>query len=399
MSYVIMALRNLRRSKLRTSLTTLGIVVGVSLMVALFAIGEGMNVRMEEQLRALGGAEIMIYSTSGTRGMRVATRGNPIGEEYVETVQAIPGVKFATGILTGSGEARKNQTYIIGINPESYFQLMGELNIIEGRTLLPSDLDGYGTVIGLNLAEELNVTVGSHLNTKSWGGAWDAYSISFVIVGICETGNPQQDRGMFVYLSHAQYILTSKDEYGAGARYVSQILVKTEDPSQIDDIVKRIEEAVPDVRVFAAKTMIQRIQESMSTMILFLEGIGSIALIAGTIGILNTMMMSVFERTREIGTLKAIGAKDGEILVIILTEAAIIGILAGAIGCLTGAAGTLIWAHFTETGPGITSIQPVITIEILLTMFGIGIVTGVLAGLYPAWRASRMDPVEALRHG
>ncbi len=394
-----MAVRNLRRSKLRTGLTTLGIVVGVSLMVALFAIGEGMNVRMEEQLRALGGAEIMIYSQSGTRGGMVAARGNPLGEEYVATVRAIPGVKIATGILTGSGEARKNQTFIIGIDPEPYFQLMGELNIIEGRSLLPSDLDSYGTVIGLNLAEELDVSVGSHLNTKSWGGAWDAYSISFEIVGICETGNPQRDRGMFIYLSHAQHILTSKDDYGAGARYVNQILVKTEDPSKIDDVVDRIEEVVPDVRVFAAKTMIRRIQESMSTMILFLEGIGSIALIAGTIGILNTMMMSVFERTREIGTLKAIGAKNGEILIIILTEAAIIGILAGAIGCLTGAAGTLIWAHFTETGPGITSIQPVITPEILLTMFGIGIATGLFAGLYPAWRASRMDPVEALRHG
>jgi putative ABC transport system permease protein len=368
-------------------------------MVALFAIGEGMNVRMEEQLRALGGAEIMIYSQSGTRGMRVAARGNPISEEYVATVQAIPGVETATGILTGSGEARKNQTYIIGIDPESYFQLMGELNIIEGRTLLPSDLHNYGTVIGLNLAEELNVTIGSNLNTKSWGGAWDAPWISFEIVGICETGNPQQDRGMFIHLSHAQYILTSEDEYGAGERHVTQILVKTEDPSKIDDVVKRIEEAVPDVRVFAAKTMIQRIQESMSTMILFLEGIGSIALIAGTIGILNTMMMSVFERTREIGTLKAIGAKDREILIIILTEAAIIGILAGAIGCVTGAAGTLVWEYFSRTEYGITSIQPVITLEILLTMFGIGIVTGVLAGLYPAWRASRMDPVEALRHG
>lgn len=395
-----MAVRNLRRSRLRTSLTTLGIVVGVALMVALFAIGEGMNVRMEAQLREFGGAEITVYNISGTRGMRVAGSGNPLSAGNVAQIQAIPGVEIATGLLTGSGEARKNQTYVIGIEPEPYFRMMGDLNIIEGRTLLPSDLDSYGTVIGVNLAEELDVTVGSNLNTKSWGGAYDANWISFEIVGICETGNPQQDRGMFVHLSHAQYILESKDEYGAGERHITRILVKTTDPSKVDEVAKQIEETIPEVRVFAAKAMIQRIQESMSTVILFLEGIGSVALVAGCVGILNTMMMSVFERTREIGTLKAIGAKNREILFIILTEAALIGILAGAIGCATGAAGTLLWAHFIGSERvGMLSIEPVVTPEILLTMFGIGILIGVLAGLYPAWRASRLDPVEALRHG
>jgi len=395
-----MAFRNLRRRKLRTGLTLLGIVVGVSLMVALFAIGEGMNAEMKAQLRNIGGSDLIIYNQGGTRGERVALAGDPMSEKLIAQVKAVPGVEEATGILTGYGEARKNQTYIIGIDPEPYFHLNGDLNIIEGRTLLPSDLDQYGAVIGINLAEELNITVGSHLNTKSWGGAVDANSISFIIVGICETGNPRQDRGMFVHLSHAQYILQSKDSYGSGERQVTQIMAKTSDPSKADEVAKRMGEAIPGVRIFVARAMIQRVQQSMGTMVLFLEGIGSVAIVAGCIGILNTMMMSVFERTREIGTLKAIGAKDRDILLIILTEAALIGVFAGAIGCATGAAGTLLWAQLTQSERiGAISIRPIITPGVLISMFGMGVLVGVLAGLYPAWRASRLDPVEALKHG
>jgi len=396
-----MAFRNLRRRKLRTSLTLLGIVVGVSLMLALFAIGEGMNQQIPTMLRSLGGSDITVYNMSGTRGQGMSMSGDPLSETLIADIQAIPGVETATGLLTGFGEVKKNQTYVVGIEPEPYALITGGLNIVEGRTLQPSDINDYGAVIGVSLAEELEVTIGSHLKTKIWGGAADAPWISFTIVGIVETGNPMEDRGIFVHLSNAQYILQSPDSYGAGERHVSRILVKTEDPEKAEQVGDHIEATVPEVRVFVAKQMLQRIQETMATIILFLEGIGSVAIVAGCIGIMNTMIMSVFERTREIGTLKAIGAKDREILTIILTEAALIGILAGAIGCAVGAAGTLLWGSLTEQttrGFNPMSITPIITPEILLTTFGIGVLVGVLAGIYPAWRASRLDPVEALKH-
>lgn len=401
MSYVVMAFRNLRRRKLRTGLTLLGIVVGVSLMVALFAIGEGMNQRMTTMMRSLGGADITVYNTSGTRGRSMSMSGDPLSESLIADVQAIPGVEIATGLLTGFGEVNKNQTYVVGIDPEPHALVTGGLNVVEGRTLQPSDIHDYGAVIGVSLAEELEVTLGSHLKTKVWGGAADAPWISFTIVGIAETGNPREDRGIFVHLSNAQYILQSPDSYGAGERHINRILVKTEDPEKAEDVAKQIEATIEGVRVFVAKQMLQRIQETTGTLILFLEGIGSVAIVAGCIGIMNTMIMSVFERTREIGTLKAIGAKDRDILIIILTEATLIGILAGAIGCAVGAAGTLLLGSLTEQtarGANPMTITPIITLEILLNMFGMGVLVGVLAGIYPAWRASRLDPVEALKH-
>ena len=417
-SVASLAFRNLRRRKLRTGLTLLGIVVGVSLMVALFAIGEGMNTQISQQIKALGGADIQIYnSTEAAR--RIGFIGDPMSEALVAEVQATSGVDLVTGVLIGLGEVHvvgvpvqwvnKNQTLVMGIDPESYDRITGGVNIIEGRALQPSDV--YGAVIGVTLANETGVTVGSTLYTMKWGGAKDSPAINFVVVGICRTGQTQLDRAMFVQLSQAQHILQWKriraGTYVATTPQITQILVKVEDPSQAQAVAGRIEgklSGMTGIRVFVATQMLQRMQQGISTLVLFLEGIGSVAIVAGCIGIVNTMMMSIFERTREIGTLKAIGAKARDILITILTEAAIIGLLAGAIGCTVGVVGTLLWGELSTSSAragfeSFTSIKPIITPVILLEGFGLGVLVGVLAGLYPAWRASRLDPVEALRHG
>jgi putative ABC transport system permease protein len=155
--------------------------------------------------------------------------------------------------------------------------------------------------------------------------------------------------------------------------------------------------------------LVQQASQILNTLALFFLVIGLVAVFAGSLGVVNTMIMSVSERTREIGTLKAIGARDSKILKIFLTEALLIGVIGGGVGVIAGAVLSYVFPLFTRgilgatggagfSGASTITMAPAITPLNIALCFSLGALVGVLAGLYPAWRAARMKPVEAFRH-
>ena len=232
----------------------------------------------------------------------------------------------------------------------------------------------------------------------------------YEIIGIYETGNPAQDRGCYITLDEVQNMTNMEN-------LITAILVKCVNPNEVSSISETIASLLPEVRTVTPTAAIQQVSDLLNTVRMFLFSIGLIALMAGGFGVVNTMITSISERTREIGTLKAIGAKDLQILKIFMSEALLLGLIGGGIGVSVGIIFSLLFPIFSGglTGiplpgiggrppgggsrfPGGVSISPAILPANILLCFSLGVVVGVLAGFYPAWRAARMKPVEALRH-
>jgi len=403
-----LALRSLKRRKLRTTLTVSGIVVGVTLMFVLLSLTSSMDVQSRQMIRALGGADITVSNSTmmgrfGFEGFPGSSR--TIDESIAELIDQIVGVYAVSPQLSLNGYINGLRVTLNGIDPATYFVVVGELNIINGRSL--SQDDTYKIVLGHALADSLNVTVGESVivGTNSTSG------YKFTVVGIFETGTPFQEMICYIPLRDAQNISNQQG-------LVTQILVKCIDPNEVSSISEEISSSISGVRVTVPTGMVQQASQMLNALTMFFATIGLVALFAGSFGVVNTMIMSVTERTREIGTLKAIGAGDVEILKMFLMEALLIGLIGGGVGVATGIVlsylfpiltqfiGFIPFGGSTAFGRGGFSLRgiPALTLTPSIDLFTIsfclslGVAVGLLAGLYPAWHASRMKPVEALRH-
>ncbi len=191
---------------------------------------------------------------------------------------------------------------------------------------------------------------------------------------------------------------------------MTEIYVKADASSNVTQVASEIGSKVPGVRVETSSNLANAASTLSGTLTTFFTVIGLVALLAGGFGVVNTMMISVSERTREIGTLKALGARQGQIMKIFVSEAFLIGVIGAVAGILIGGVVSFALPSFTGAasasgfgGAGVGglfrgALAPSITPELVLLSLALGISVGVLAGLYPAWHASKMDPVEALRH-
>ena len=393
---IFMSGQGVRERKFRFALNLLGILIGCAAVTGLVSLTQGMNASITDQLGVMGADTLMILPADETQDLRMNPQAalNPtegLNWRDRDIVAETPGVdkvvelsnQYAT-FTHGGEDYRANVmgvgTYFLEVNPG--------LEIDRGRMVNRNDKGA--AVLGSNIVQPPNedepiIKLGERITLKTLDGEKE---MTFRVVGIAkETGGIM---GINVDDMIAIPIKTCEQLFDTGGEF-TLIQAKVENLDDSDLVAAKIERRLDDVYVVSPETAINAMKEVTATIESVLGGIASISLLVAGVGIINTMTVSVMERTREIGTMKAIGAKNLDVLVLFLSEATITGIIGGSIGAGFG----FMLSGIVSNMIGLRT-EPTLTLGALVVVFAV--VTSVLSGLYPAWRASNLSPVEALRH-
>jgi putative ABC transport system permease protein len=382
------AIRNIARRKLRTGLTILGIVIGVFALTVMGALAEKLNVLVaggEDYFRT----RIFVFDAGAASGFQASSR--PITRDLVDQIERINGVERATPVLQTLLDPDQIGGFDIpelltGIEPETWYDPSVDLRVDAGRLLEPNERGV--TVIGADLAERYDKRVGDTFEIRGH---------SFEIVGVLERTLTFPDKIAYVPLRDAQEIYVESVPQGLEYRtdeLATQIEVFPDDLSQADAVAGAIEDSVDGVRTVTPEQVADQIGQASVVFNLIIVGASVIAVIVGGLSVINTMVMTVSERVREIGIKKAVGARTRSILGEFMIEATLLGAIGGLIGLSAGA--LLVFILNAQTAGSGTTVF-LITPMLLLRSFVFATVLGALAGIYPALRAARLDPVQALR--
>jgi putative ABC transport system permease protein len=401
-----MAVSALQTNKLRTGLTALGVIIGVAAVVTMMAIGAGAQSRVAEQIRSLGANLIIVLSGSITSGgVRLGSGSQlTITEEDARAIQSeVSSVQVAAPTMRGGaqvifGDANWS-TSLQGVTPE-FFQAR-EWDVTAGRLLTPEDVDGAAkvAVIGQTVVEHLfsgSDPIGQTIRVKK---------VPFTVIGVLarkgqSTQGDDQDDTLVIPLSTAKQKILGVSQ--ANARAVNSILIKVgetarmkEAQGQIHDLLRQRHHLQPNADDdFALRNLSEILasQEATSHVLsLLLASVAAVSLVVGGIGIMNIMFVSVTERTREIGVRRAVGAHRRDILNQFLVEAVIVSLAGGLIGVAVGVAGSYVIGYVFQW-------SILVSVTSILPAFLVSGAIGVFFGYYPARKASRLKPIEALRY-
>ena len=404
------ALRALAANKLRSILTMLGMIIGVGAVIALLSIGQGFEASVTESFTSLGTNLLIVFpgQFEDGGGRRARTPGQPLtmaDAAALEDVFLVPDVEaiapeYSNGAQIVYGQ-QETFASVDGITP-SYEQVRNR-SVIDGEFISEEDVAGRSRValLGTGVAETL---FGEDDIFFAVGQVIRINDVPFRVQGILdERGGGfggDEDNVILIPISTAQTRLFQTSAV-RGSYVVSVIYAQVVDEALMDAAADQISEVLrerhrinfsdDDFTVLNQADLIAVVGDIVAGLTIFLGAIAGISLVVGGIGIMNIMLVSVTERTREIGLRKAIGAKRSDILVQFLIEAIVISMLGGAIGILLGLGISVLIANLAE-------FETVVTpgAMVLATSFSIGV--GLFFGIYPATRAARLSPIDALRY-
>jgi putative ABC transport system permease protein len=397
------ALGGIAANKLRSGLTMLGLVIGVASVIVLVAVGNGSKQAVQESIRALGSNVLMVMG-QGARG-GPGSAGTSTASLTVEDAKALeddelaPHVKSASPVVTVSsatlvaGSTSYQPASVVGTTP-SYADAKN-LSVAAGElfTTEQNEARERVAVLGPTVVENLGVGVGQSIKING---------IAFQVVGVTTaqgaSGTTDNDDVVLLPLTAAQDVLAG---YGA----ISSITVQAVDEqglnaaqAEVEDVLYQRHDvdaaavaggsASAGFQVINQGSILEASDETTGVFTTLLTAVAAISLLVGGIGVMNIMLVSVTERTREIGIRKAIGARRSDVLAQFLTEAVLVSMLGGLIGVVVG----LLVARFEIAG-----VSPAVTVPSVALAFGASVLAGLFFGTYPAARAARLRPIEALR--
>jgi putative ABC transport system permease protein len=399
---VRIAVRGLRVNKMRSALTMLGIIIGVAAVITMLAVGEGARVSLAESIQSLGTNLILVMPGSTTSGGARLGSGN-VNTLVLDDALAIEAecsaVKAAAPMVRGSAQViyRDNNwsTGVMGTN-ESY-EVARDWGVSRGRFLTRQDVDGRtkNCLLGQTVVEELFGT------EDPMGKVLRINRVPFTVVGILEEKGQSprgddQDDVVVVPVTTAQTRLF-------GTTRLNVIMASASSDKMLEKAVGQItgllhqrhriaEKEDDDFTVRNLTEMLEAAETQTRIMGLLLGSVASVSLLVGGIGIMNIMLVSVTERTREIGIRMAVGAKGNDILMQFLVEAVVLSVIGGLAGILLGAG--LSAAISSMSG----QFRAVVSLPSVILSFGFAAAIGIFFGFYPARKAAAMDPITALRY-
>ena len=401
---IVEALESLTSNKMRSSLTVLGIVIGVGAVIAMLAIGAGAENSITGEIQGIGSNLIFVFrgGSEEVRNPKPLTLGDAeaIGDPF-----AAPSVEKVTSMLQGSGEVNfageSAITTIMGVTPE--YESVRNSPVTEGEFINDAHLLGRAAVVllGTEVADTLfgrkSSLVGETVRIEGQ---------PFRVIGILEEkgGGPMgsQDNQVLVPMTTAQARLlrrTTSDRVDivfVEATSAESVPQAQEEIAQILRMRHRTEIGQDDFSVMTQQDFLEVASSITGILTIFLGGIAAISLLVGGIGIMNIMLVSVVERTREIGLRKAMGARKVDILIQFLAESSLLSLIGGLLGIVLGWAISLIVGQIAASSDA--DIVPVVGINAILLATLFSAAVGIFFGAYPANRAASLEPVEALRY-
>jgi putative ABC transport system permease protein len=391
------AIRAIAANKLRSVLTMLGVVIGVGSVIAMIGIGEGTKRKSLENIEIMGTNMIMIFPNWSRGGSSLGSSATSLKMEDVEDLKKLPLVKLiSAGVRSNETVkflSRNTRTQIMGVEPQ-FAVIRNATKMLFGGWFTAEDeaMMHRKVVLGYQVYDQL------FAGENPIGATVQIKGQSFEVVGVVNykggSGMMNADDQVYIPLKTAMKRLMGKTN-------IDMIYIQTINTELMPLAQTQVEETLAQkrrsatgeaqFRVMNQGEWIEQIETQTKLLGFLLAGIASVSLLVGGIGIMNIMLVSVTERTREIGLRKAIGAQREGILTQFLLESVVMCVIGGAIGILLGTGATYFVAQALM-------VPPVINAQAVLLAFGFSAMVGLFFGLYPALRASSLQPIEALRH-
>ncbi|WP_227377092.1 ABC transporter permease [Haladaptatus halobius] len=407
--------RNIREHKLRSTLTTLGVIIGVAAVITFVTLGASLQADIVNTVAGGNAATMYVsaQSSSQTGLPNFGDGGQTIFTEHdIDEIRSLQGVEAAvpeSGIAAstvGFNNSTVGRQWVVVTTP-SYFDVTNQ-EFIAGGAFQSGEREVVLNRPATRMFGSGNVSVGDNITlTRAAGGR----QVNATVVGVVE---PSEESALGISEGPTPRIFAPTDPFyqrtvfspsaNENQRVYGRVLVLAENPEQVDAVQGRVYTYLGEnsdarqlkssnyrFKVTTQEELINQVKQVSNTFTAYITGIALISLIVGAIGIANIMLVSVTERTREIGIMKAVGAQNTDVLQLFLFEAVLLGMFGSAFGALAGLGGGYVAAEFIGLP---LAFRP----EWFGIAVAVGVLVGVLAGLYPAWNAAQIDPIDALRY-